>query len=190
LAGDNDDLDLTGLDDEDETEDTDDQESEDEEESASDDDPKRVRDLQSAKDKETARANKLQKELDALKQQATGKPGEKPKAVDPQLAEWQAELKTQVRTQFYESDPRFKEYGLSPDLITGSSPAEMRASLQALKKMVTKIESVARKKVLEETGAAPDLMGGGTVTTGPAKDFSKMSSEEFNKYLESQGISL
>lgn len=178
------DLDLNDLDD-DEDEEEEDESEEGSQDAESGNVDKRVRDLQSAKDKETARANKLQKELDALKAAGTkdGKPSPKKSDLPPEVEQWVTAARTQTRNQLFDSDPRLKEYGFSPELITGETPAEMRASFQALRKTVSKMEAAARKAIMEDQGGIPDLSGGSVATGGP--DWTKMSSEEFNKFVDS-----
>lgn len=172
------DLDQDENDVDDETEDT-----EDSEESGSGD--KRIRDLQSARDKETARANKLQKELDQLRgQKPEGNKKQTQTGLPDEVAQWVTAAQANVRSQYYDSDPRLKEYGISPELITGSTPAEMRASFQALRKMVDKFEAKAAKRV-ESGGIAPEL-GGGSPSSKP-RDYASMSSDEFSKLLDSIG---
>lgn len=142
---------------------------------------KRLRDLQSKADKETARANKAEAALAALKAGGV-KPGEgKPTgSVDPEVQKWLSVAKESARTRLYESDPRFKEYGLPPSLISGDSPEDMETSFTQLKRLVGKVESRVRDSVLKEHGFAEAPRSG---TATPKRDFTTMSKEDFEKVV-------
>lgn len=138
----------------------------------------RVRTLQSRADKAEAEANKLRKQLESL-QGKTAKESEP--ALPAQVADWVSAAEERLRDQLYAEDPRLKEYGISADRIRGGTPAEMRASAAELSKSIDTMEQAIRNKVQLEHGIAPPPSAG-----PPDKrvSFDKMSSEEFNAYVE------
>jgi hypothetical protein len=144
-----------------------------------DDNNDRVRTLQSKADKAEAEANKLRKQLESLSGKESASSSEP--AVPPQVAEWLSAAEDRLRDQLYREDPRFEEYDISADRISGKSPAEMRASAKNLAETIDKMEQAIRTKVQVEHGIAPPPSSG-----PPEKrtSFDKMSSEEFNTYVE------
>jgi seryl-tRNA synthetase len=139
---------------------------------------KRIRDLQSKADKAEAERNKLKKQLDEMVAAAKEKDEDE---VPPQVREWLLAAKKRTSGTLYESDSRFKEYGLDPAFISGSTPAEMQERAEALSKLVTQIEGEARNKVLTEHGFSPEPA---TSERSEPKNYRTMSSEEFNKEVE------
>lgn len=135
--------------------------------------------LQSERDKETARANKLQKELDSMKAVSAKDAGAG--GVPPQVQEWIMAAQRRTRDTLYESNPKFKAYNVSPDLITGDTPAAMEASAQSLTAFVDTLEGNVRDQVLRDHGFDPEPRSS---TRGPDKGFKSMSSEEFNRLVE------
>lgn len=159
---------------------TEDDESDDESED-DDKEKKRLRDLQSKADKETARANKAEAALKALQAGGTKQDDGRPKgSVDPEVQKWLSVAKESARTRLYESEPRFKEYGLAPSLISGDSPDDMEASFTQLKRLVGKVESRVRDAVLKEHGFAEAPRGG---TSTPKRDYANMSKDDFEKVV-------
>ena len=142
---------------------------------------RRVRDLQSAKDKETARANQAEARLKVLiatmgnPDAGTGKPA--PKASDVPEA-----LLDMARMFAVQQHPKLAEYGLSASDLVGSSPSEFARSAAELVARFEKIETQARNKALAENGLAPEL--GGDKVVAPDRDFSKMSREDFAKVMD------
>jgi hypothetical protein len=149
-------------------------ESEDEKES------KRVRDLQSAADKAVAKANKLQKQLDEANAKAAKSNKDEPE-VPASVQEWLNITQERAQKTLFDSDSRFKEYDVSPDLIDGATPAAMRQSAETLSKVLDSVEGKVRNKVLQEHGFAPEPASS---ERNEPKNFRSMSSEEFNKIAE------
>lgn len=144
---------------------------------------KRISDLQSAKDKETARANKLQKQLDAILAASKGDDaeGSKPPAsaggnvMDPAILDM-------ARMFAFQQNPKLSEYGVSSSDLNGSTPSEIAQAAAELVARFEKIETQVRNKVLAEQGLAPEIESG-----APAKqvrDFSTMSKEDFKKVMD------
>jgi hypothetical protein len=141
----------------------------------------RIRALQSEADKAKAAEAKARKELEALKGNAAAPDATPSGAVPPQVEEWITVASDRLRDQLYAEDSRFKDYGLPASRITGSTPAEMRASAKDLASVVDKMEANIRARVQEEHGIAPAPSAGAPEKTA---SFDKMSSEEFNAYVE------
>ena len=135
--------------------------------------------MQSERDREVARANKLQKELDALKAASAKDAGAQ--GVPPQVQEWILAAQRRTREVIYDSNPKFKAYGVSPDLITGDSPAAMEASAQSLAAFVDTLEGNVRDQVLRDHGLNPEPRAS---TRAAGKSFASMSSEEFNRLVD------
>lgn len=170
-----DDLDLNV----DDTEDDDDEDST-EDDASKEKESKRLRDLQSQKDKETARANKAEALLKKIQEGGKSGDGKPTGSVDPEVQKWLSVAKESARTRLYESDPRFKEYGLPPSLISGDSPEDMETSFTQLKRLVGKVESRVRDSVLKEHGFAEAPQSSSKT---PKRDFANMSKEEFDKVV-------
>ena len=158
-------------------------------ESPGDKDPKssdkRIRDLQSAKDKETARANKAEKQLKAFLDAANGSDAEagngEPSA--PSNAANDAVL-DMARMLVMQQQPKLEAYGISASDLNGSTPAEIAATASALVAQFEKFETQARNQVLAEQGLAPEIDAGGSGAPKPSRDYSKMPKEEFEKVYE------
>jgi hypothetical protein len=156
-------------------------------ESGDDKDPKsadkRISDLQSARDKETARANKLQKQLDAIAAATKGDDAEagKPPAqaggspVDGAILDM-------ARMFAFQQNPKLAEYGISATDLNGSTPSEIAQAATGLVAQFEKIETRVRNKVLADQGLAPEIDGNTPPT--PPRDFSKMSKEDFQKVMD------
>jgi hypothetical protein len=140
-----------------------------------------LRKMQSERDKETARANKLQKQLDALTKQDTSANDEKSTEVPPQVKEWITAAQKNAREALYRSDERFERFGVSPDLIKGDTPAEMQASAKSLSELVAKMETDIRDRVLEEHGFTPAPKDASSIGT---KNFKTMDEKEFNALVD------
>ncbi len=147
-------------------------------------DAKRLRDLQSRADKAEARANKLQKQLEA-QGKSSKNDGKEAGVVPPELQQWLTAAQDSARTRFYESDPRFKAYGVDPALISGATPEEMKGSADRLKKQIDRLETAIRKAILTEHGYVEEPRGGSNKM--PKADWAGMSSEAFNKQLKELG---
>lgn len=135
--------------------------------------------MQSERDREVARANKLQKELDSLKAASAKDAGAQ--GVPPQVQEWILAAQRRTREVIYDSNPKFKAYGVSPDLITGDSPAAMEASAQSLAAFVDTLEGNVRDQVLRDHGLNPEPLAS---TRAAGKNFKTMDTAEFNRLVE------
>jgi hypothetical protein len=82
-----------------------------------------------------------------------------------------------------QQNPKLSEYGLSASDLTGSTPSEIAQSAAALIARFEKIETTVRNKVLAANGLAPEV-DAGAPPPSKAKDFSKMSSEDFKKVMD------
>lgn len=169
----------TGTDETDEEED----EAEGEAPKPEDNSAKRIKDLQSAKDRAEAEANRLRKQLEG-KAPAKGPKddGKNEGDVPPEFRQWLTAAQERVREGFYASEPRFKEYGVDPALITGNTPEEMKASATQLKKFVSRMESNIRNKVLREHGIAAVAPSG--TPAGSKKTYKEMTAEEFERAVQ------
>lgn len=146
---------------------------------------KRVRDLQSQKDKETARANKAEKEIQRLKAafaDPDAEGGKPPKDSSDGGDVANAALLDMARMFAYQQNPKLAEYGVSQSDLTGSTPSEVAESAVELVARFEKIETRVRNKVLADNGMAPEVDAGAPPAN--ARDFSKMSKEDFNKLVE------
>lgn len=179
-----DDLELDDLEDED-AEDEDEDENEDAEEGAEDSDSdgslppeKRVKKLQSIADKATARANKLEKELEKLQkaQDGTGSEGSK----DPERQALEDELREDRLDSVFAEFEELKSYRVSRDAIEGRTRAEMRDSAAQLVGLIKRVETRTRNRVLKERGLTADATG---ATRGTPKNYANMSDEDFEKEL-------
>ena len=139
---------------------------------------KRISDLQSARDKETARANKAEKQLKAML--SAGADAEAPLA--PVVSDSNSAMLDMARMFAVQRNPKLAEYGLSEEDLTGNSPSEIARSAIELVAKFEKIETQVRNKVLAQNGLAPELAGAGVPP--PDRDFSAMSSEDFKKIMD------
>ena len=147
------------------------------------DEDKRLADLQSRLDKETARANKAEAAL------AKGsKSGEDNGSNDPERAALRAELREASLDAVYGEFAELREFGIDRNLIEGATRAEMRESATALVGLIKTVSTKARNKALKEAGVTAEPAGS---TRQPPKDFNAMSDEEFEKFRRTrQGSSL
>jgi len=176
---DDDDLDTSN----DDNTDTDDAASDKGKDSESDEDrEKRIRDLQSTADKATARANKLQKQLDGKAKRGTAKDDDESNGVvPPEIREWLDSAKEQTQKSNFETDKRFQTYEVDPAFIQGDSPSAMKESAERLSKLVTNIEGKVRNEVLVEHGFSPEPA---TSERNEPVNYATMSSEDFAKVQE------
>lgn len=146
---------------------------------------KRVNDLMSNWQKEQARANRLQGELDKLKSQKPSdqKPeGQAPAAdPDPTREEWISAQREFLRERALNSDGRFEEYGIGLDDLTGDTPAEIKASVKRFQTLIDAVETKARTRLLQEYGLNPEIAG---QAMDPKVDIDGMSTDDFNKLVE------
>jgi hypothetical protein len=146
---------------------------------------KRVRDLQSLADKETARANKAEKERDRFKAALLDSGAEGSPPADAGGAQDSATL-DMARMFVFQQHPKLAEYGLSEADLTGSTPGDIARSAADQVARLERVETKARNKLLAENGMAPEVDGGSPPP--PARDFSKMSSEDFKKLMAEHGV--
>lgn len=136
---------------------------------------KRIRDLQSALDKALAENNKLKKAQPADK---------KVPPRDPEIERWMRAAQDATRDRLYDSDPRFKEFGIDPAVISGDTPEEMKSSMRELTKLISRVETRVRNKTLREHGFSPPPKESGAE---PRRNIATMSNEEFQKLVDSVG---
>ena len=141
-----------------------------------------VRTWQSKADSAEARANKAEQELAAFKAASAKETTEAVPStvvvgsVDP----WVEASKGNFRDDLYKSDPRLAQLNLSPDLIRGGTPTEMKKSFDDLQTAVNKMETGVRNRVLIEHGLQP-VPGAGDRATGV--NYENMPKEEFDKVV-------
>jgi hypothetical protein len=144
---------------------------------------KRISDLQSAKDKETARANKLQKQLDAI---AAATKGDDAEAGKPPAQSGGGPVDSAIldmaRMFAFQQNPKLAEYGISASDLNGGTPSEIAGAATELVARFEKIETQVRNKVLADQGLAPEIDAG--APPAAPRDFSKMSKEDFQKVMD------
>jgi hypothetical protein len=152
-------------------------------EQADDKKDKRINDLMSKWQSEEAARKKAEAELARLTKGAPkGASGAK-EDVPPAVQQWIEVAKGQARDQIYASDPRFGELGLDRELISGSTPEEMRDSAKKLGGLLDTISTRIRADVLKKHGLSPEVKG----TPAPKnKSVEQMSDEEFEKFYQRQ----
>ena len=145
---------------------------------------KRIRDLQSEKDKETARANKAEKQLKALLDAAKDPDAESSKPPANGNGGSVADNATldMARMFVFQMNPALAEYGIPASALTGDTPSEIAESATELVAQFKKIETRMRNKVLAEMGHAPEIEAG--AAPPKVRDYSKMSKEDFQKVVD------
>lgn len=141
---------------------------------------KRISDLQSKADKETARANKAEARLKAIlaaSEDKDARGSDSPVAGDASSA-----IVDMARMFAVQQNPKLAEYGLTAADLSGSTPSEIARSAVELVARFEKIETRVKNKVLAENGLAPEIVG--DKAPGPSRDYSTMSSEDFKKVME------
>ena len=141
---------------------------------------KRVRDLQSKADQETARANKAEAKLKAMLEAAADRDAGGGSAPVPGDAS--GALLDMARMFAVQQNPKLAEYGVSMSDLSGSTPREIAQSAAEQVARFEKLETQVRNKVLAANGLAPEV--GGDIAPAPSRDFSKMSSEDFKKVMD------
>ena len=141
---------------------------------------KRVRDLQSKADQETARANKAEARLKAILAASEDKDVRAPA---PSAGLDVSSALTDMAKMFaVQQNPKLAEYGLTAEDLTGSTPAEIARSAADLVARFEKLETRVKNKVLADNGLAPEISGGDS--SPQPRDYSKMSAEDFKKVME------
>ncbi len=139
---------------------------------------KRISALQSKADKAEARANKAEKALKAKTDSARDSDKDSSGTVPEEVKAWLESARSGLRDDLFGSDERFKTFNLDPSLITGDTPADMRASQKALTEFVDKMEGQIRDSVLVEHGFQPEPK---TSQRSEPVNYKTMSKEEFAK---------
>jgi hypothetical protein len=168
---------LEGDEETEETEETEESTEETEETEAPKGDSKRIADLTSARDKETARANQAEKALKALRGE-----GQAAGSNDPSAKMWMAELREASLDAVYGEYPELREFAIDRSLIEGSTRAEIREAASALVGLVKNVSTKARNKTLAEHGMKAESSG---QSRKPPVDYGSMSDEDFLKVLDS-----
>jgi hypothetical protein len=140
---------------------------------------KRISDLMGKWQKEQARANVAEAELRDLVKSGGSAPSEPRSAeLPPEVQAWLNSAKSSAIDRAYGSDPRFEQYGVDKAQLAGATPEDVQANADKIRQMIDVVESKVRNATLREYGFAPSL--GGDTRGGPAKDYSTMSSDDFN----------
>jgi len=141
---------------------------------------KRISDLQSKADKETARANKAESRLAALLEAA--KTGDSEGSKPPQGGDASDALLDMARMFAIQQNPKLSEYGITMADLAGASPREVARNAAEQVARFEKLETQIRNKVLAANGLAPDIAG--SESPAASRDYSKLSSEDFKKVME------
>jgi len=144
---------------------------------------KRISDLQSKADKETARANKAEARLKALEaalKEGDAEGSKSPAAAGGNIAD--AAILDMARMFAYQQNPKLAEYGISMADLNGDTPSDVARNATELVARFEKIETQVRNRVLADQGLAPEIDGGSPAA--PSRDFSKMSKEDFDKVVD------
>lgn len=137
---------------------------------------KRIRDLQSRADSETARANKAEAALKALNE------GKGAGNDDPATQALMQELREASLDAVYGEFSELKKFGIDRSLIEGSTRAEMREAATSIVALVKSVATKARNDALSEHGIKPEPAGS---TRTPPKSYDALSDEDFRKLLDS-----
>ena len=146
-------------------------------------DSKRINDLMSKWQSAESKAKRLEAELAQAKGEgASGNDSapasEKAPAADEGFNEI---LRDAARDALFASDPRLKRFGFKPDVITGTTAAEMRESMARQVALLDAVEGKVRNEVLAEHGLTNDAAGG---RSEKPQNFADMSSEDFLALVE------
>lgn len=160
-----------------ETEESTEEESTDDDEAASKE-KKRISDLQSAKDKETARANKAEAALKKL----TANKGNEGGSDNPETSLLMQELREAALDAVFGEYPVLKTYGIDRSLIEGATRAQVRESASSVVSLIKSVSTKVRNEVLAENGLSAGLQGN---SREKPVDYGSMSDEAFLKMLDS-----
>lgn len=142
---------------------------------------KRIRDLQAKADAAEAKANKLQKMLDAAMQGA-GAEDSKPKPGGRQMAPGESLAIEFMKESVFQTTPKMAEAGFTAADLSGSTPSEIRASAAELVRRYEENETRIRNKVLAEHGLAPEIVNN---TPAPkVKNYFDLPKKDFDELLE------
>ena len=143
---------------------------------------KRINDLMSKWQAAEARATAAESKLKAPKAGDAGGDNapvpEQAPAVDDGFNEI---LRETAREALFKSEPRLARFGFKPEVISGTTAAEMRESLTKQKGLLDAVEGKVRNEVLAEHGLTNDAAGGGAEKP---QNFDEMSSEDFQRLVE------
>lgn len=138
---------------------------------------KRISDLQSKADKETARANKAEAELARLLAR-----GESPKpGKDPERDALMVELREASLDAVYGEFPELRDFEINRTLIEGTTRAQMRESASSLVGLIKAVETKSRNQTLREFGLTAEPVG---ASRTPSKSYADMSPEEIEQEIE------
>lgn len=137
---------------------------------------KRIEDLMSKWQTAEAENARLKSQLEGKGPQ--GEPGGE--QIPEAVRQWMNAAKDAARDRFFNSDPRFAEYGIDLSLIEGEDPDAMKASAARIKSLIDAVESKARERVLRDHGIEADVQGS---APAPKVDFATMDDETFDKYV-------
>jgi len=146
------------------------------------DDSKRINDLMGKWQAEQARANKLAAALAAATGGQPATPDDDGAKGDDGLDEFREFARENARNTLFNSNPQLAAAGLTAEDITGSTLAEMQASLAKHQKTISGIEGRMRNQILAEHGLSPEVATG--AGTEKAQTFSTMTDKEFAEFLE------
>lgn len=146
------------------------------------DSTKRINDLMSNWQKAEARAKRAEAALAARSKEGADEGTDERRSLrdDPEVQSLKAFLLDSARETVYKSDPRLERYGVEIDALEGDSPEAIRKSFTRQLKLIDQMEARIQDSLLAEHGLAPEVRGG---APDPV-DVAKMSSEEFDKYIE------
>ena len=138
---------------------------------------KRINDLMSKWQSAEARATAAEAKVAAPKDGDAGDDSAPASSEKPVADEGFAEiLRDAARDALFASDPRLKRFGFKPDVIAGTTAAEMRESMAKQVAILDAVEGKVRNEVLAEHGLTNDAAGGGSEKP---QNFAEMSSEDF-----------
>ncbi len=146
------------------------------------DDSKRISDLMSKWQAEEARANKLEAALAAATGGQPPAPQDDGAQGDAALDEFREFARENARNTLFSSNPQLAAAGLTAEDITGSTLAEMQASLAKHQKTISGLEGRLRNQILAEHGLSPEVATGAGTEKAPS--FSTMTDKEFAEFLE------
>jgi hypothetical protein len=136
---------------------------------------KRISDLQSKADAETARANKAEAALKA-------RLANKDNVADPAAQAMMQELREASLDAIYGENPVLKQYGIERSLIEGSTRAELRESASSVVALIKSVSTRVRNETLTEHGLKAEPAGS---TREQPRDYASMKDEDFLKLLDS-----
>jgi len=144
---------------------------------------KRVNDLMGKWQAEQARANKLERELEAARAEQSPPNldgGSAGGGAVPPASEFDEFIRDDARRRLFDTEPKLAAAGLDASAITGSTLSEMKDSLKRTKSLVEGMETRLRGSVLREHGLDPEVVAG---AHEQVQGVAEMSDAEFAKFL-------